>query len=305
MRSNKINYLIVGSFVIVMLVGLVVSIAILSGRTGPVEAYHAYYRNVTGVKFGSQVLYEGYPIGQVIDVTPEERNSRMEFRIDFDVQKGWRIPSASVAEIGSSSLLSAVSLNISAGSSVSALNPGDQMVAREASNIFDVVETVAGNITEITEDNIKPFLEQLTRSGSVLAQILEKDGTVIVSQVRSILDDLTLRAAGITDNIEQFSNDLENLGSSLNRSANQLDAFLTEENRLKLEGIIDHVDRAATSMDHLMIEANALTTTATEMIEANHDDIIAVTGDLRHTAATVARNIDSINHHLEGAARNM
>jgi phospholipid/cholesterol/gamma-HCH transport system substrate-binding protein len=305
MRSNKVNYLIVGSFVIVMLVGLVVSIAILSGRTGPVESYHAYYRNVTGVKFGSQVFYEGYPIGQVNEVTPEERNARMEFRIDFDVQKDWRIPSDSIAEIGTSSLLSAVSLNITAGSGMTALKPGDQIDTREATNIFDVVENVAGNINQITDENIKPFLDQLTKSGSVLARILEEDGTVIISQVRTILDDLTLRAPGITDNIEQFSNDLEGLGNSLQRSSDQLDAFLTEENRLKLEGIIDHVDRATTSMDHLMIEANALTATATEMIEANHEDIMAATGDLRHSAASVARNIDSINHHLEGAARNM
>jgi phospholipid/cholesterol/gamma-HCH transport system substrate-binding protein len=305
MRSNKINYLIVGTFVIITLIGGIASIAILSGRTGPTDAYHAYYRNVTGMKFGSQVFYEGYPIGQVNAVTPEERNARMEFRIDFDIKKDWRIPVDSIAEIGTSSLLSAVSLNISAGTSNAALKPGDLMTTKEAANIFDVVANVASEITEITDKNIKPFLEQLTRSGSLLSEILEEDGTIIIAQVRRLLDDLTLRAPGITDNIEQFTVDLEGLGDSLKRSSDQLDALLNEENRLKLEGIIDHVDRAATSMDHLMVEANVLTATASEMIESNHEDISAATDDIRHTAASVARYVDSINHHLEGASRNM
>jgi phospholipid/cholesterol/gamma-HCH transport system substrate-binding protein len=119
------------------------------------------------------------------------------------------------------------------------------------------------------------------------------------------MDDLTERAPGIIGNIDQFSNDLEALGASLTRSSDQIDAFLTEENRLKMDGIIDHIDRAATSMDHLMIEANALTSTVSEMIETNQEDIKATTSDLRHSAASLARHVDTINQNLEGAARNM
>ncbi len=305
MRSNKINYLIVGSFVIVVLVGLVFSIAILSGQTGPTESYHAYYRNVTGVKFGSQVFYEGYPIGQVRTVTPEERNTRMEFRVDFDIRKDWRIPSDSVAEIGASSLLSAVSLNISAGSSPSALSAGDQILTREAVNIMDVVASVAGDITDITENNIKPLLENLTRSGGVLANLMENDGQIIVSQVRALIDDLSERAPVVTNNVEHFSKNLRSLGNSLSTSAGQLEAFLTKENRTQLEGIIDHIDKASADLDALMGKTSSLVTTVDQMIQANQGDIMTVTDDLRHSAATIARYVDSINLNLDGAARNM
>ncbi|MBI3113149.1 MAG: MCE family protein, partial [Rhodospirillales bacterium] len=68
MRSSKINYLLVGVFVIGMVVALVVSVALLTGRTGATDLYYSYYENVTGVKFGTQVVYEGYPIGQVEQV---------------------------------------------------------------------------------------------------------------------------------------------------------------------------------------------------------------------------------------------
>ena len=68
------------------------SVAVLTGRTGAVDHYYTVYDNVTGVKFGTQVIYEGYPIGQVEQVTPEARAGRMEFRVDFTIKKDWRIP---------------------------------------------------------------------------------------------------------------------------------------------------------------------------------------------------------------------
>ena len=99
MRNNKLNYVIVGSFVLAMIFGLIFSIAMLTGRTGATDKYFAVYRNVTGVKFGTQVLYEGFPIGQVEEVTPVAEGSKMSFRVDFTVVEGWRIPEDSVAKI--------------------------------------------------------------------------------------------------------------------------------------------------------------------------------------------------------------
>ncbi|MBM3581855.1 MAG: MCE family protein, partial [Alphaproteobacteria bacterium] len=81
MKASRINYFAVGLFVIASIVGLVVAIAVLSGRTGATDPYYAIYRNVTGVKFGTQVMYEGYPIGQVETVTPVPEAGRMTFRV--------------------------------------------------------------------------------------------------------------------------------------------------------------------------------------------------------------------------------
>ncbi|NQV43438.1 MAG: MCE family protein [Rhodospirillales bacterium] len=305
MRSNKINYLVVGSFILISLIFFVIAVAWLTGRTGPTEAYHAIYRNVTGVKFGSQVMYEGYPIGQVTEVTPVERNGKMEFRIDFDIIEDWRLPDDSFAQIGASSLLSAISLNITAGNSLIALKPGDRMQSKEAANLFDVMANVATDIAELAETSLKPLLEQLTRGGSVLSDMLEDDGKVIVQRVRELVEDLSLRAPEITDDFEVFANDLERLGVNLNRSADELNEFLTLENRIKVEGVLDHLDRAATSLDLLMIEANAMVGTTNDLLEANQADVTQATNDLRHTAASVSRYVDSINHSLDGAARNM
>ena len=305
MRSNKINYLVVGTFVITALVGLVVSVAWLMGQTGPTERYHAIYRNVTGVKFGSQVFYEGYPIGQVTEVLPEERDGRMEFRISFDVREGWRIPVDSVAQVGASSLLSAVSLNITAGDSQTALKPGEQIASKEAGNLFDVVADVATDLQALAENDIKPLIQHLSRGGGVLADILEDDGQVIVEKVRLLVDDLSLRGPVITDQIALFASDLEDLGASLSQSAEEIRKIATPTNRRKLEGVLDHVDKAAASLDHLMIESNVMIGSASELLEGNQEGIRKAIEDLQHSSASLARHIDSVNHHMDGAARNM
>ena len=61
MKNNRLNYVIVGAFVLLVLAGLVASVALLTGRTGATDDYFAIYKNVTGVAFGSRVLFEGFP----------------------------------------------------------------------------------------------------------------------------------------------------------------------------------------------------------------------------------------------------
>ena len=43
MRNNKINYLVVGGFVIAMMAGLAAALALLTGRTGATDEYYTVY----------------------------------------------------------------------------------------------------------------------------------------------------------------------------------------------------------------------------------------------------------------------
>ena len=305
MRSNKVNYLVVGSFVIATLVGLVVSVAWLSGRTGPTDSYFAVYNNVTGVKFGTQVLYEGYPIGQVTEVKPLPEEGRMRFRVDFDIHQGWLLPRDSVAQIGASSLLAAVSLNITAGKSAMPLPAGERILSKESANLFDVLANVATEIALIAEQDLKPLIGELTRGGSIIGDILEKDGQEIIAKVKVLIDDLSDRAPVVVDQVASFAGDLERLGVNLNRSADEMNAILTPETRETVLGVVDHLDRAAAQIDNLMMESSVMVGSANDILEGNKEGIERMTDDLRHSAETLARHIDSINHHLDGASRNM
>ena len=110
MTNHRINYAVVGIFVIAALVSLVAAVAVLTGQTGSTTTYFTTYKNVGGLKFGTQVLYEGYPVGQVEEIAPEEFKGSTRFRITLAIAEGWRIPADSIAEVSASGLLAAVTI---------------------------------------------------------------------------------------------------------------------------------------------------------------------------------------------------
>ena len=90
-----------------MLVATIGSVSMMMGRTGPTDEYHLVLDNVTDIKFGTLVRFEGFPIGQVERIAPFAEGSQMNFRVDLSVREGWHFPVDSVARIGSSSFLAA------------------------------------------------------------------------------------------------------------------------------------------------------------------------------------------------------
>jgi phospholipid/cholesterol/gamma-HCH transport system substrate-binding protein len=298
MKSPKINYFVVGLFVIASLVGLVVSIAVLTGRTGATDSYHAVYKNVTGVKFGTQVMYEGYPIGQVEKVTPTPENGGMRFRVDLAVTKGWRIPEDSVATIAAPGLLSAITISIEAGKSAVALKPDSQLKSQESTNIFAVFSSVAGELSALAENNIKPLLINLNKVVQDFGELMDKDGKLVFQDVSALIkesaalvQDLSRRAPIIADNIQDFS-------ERMKQNSDEVSALLTPENRARIERTIGNLDGAAKNLDALLV----LTRT---MVADNRAHVDKSLSNMRYVVESVARHIDAINQNMEGAARNM
>lgn len=305
MRDNRVNYVVVGAFVLASIAGLIVAIALLTGRTGSTDDYFAIYSNVTGVKFGTQVFYEGYPIGQVETVTPQENAGRMEFRVDFSVIEDWRIPSDSVAHIAAPSLLSAKALDIRAGEASSPLAPGDKIYTAEAADLFAVVNDVAGEIQTLSRDSLAPLLANLNKTVINVDGLLSGDAKTMLTQVTALVADLSDRAPQILADIESFS-------TNLALTSTEVSALFTPEMTNEIEQAVLSLTQAANGVDALMGDAKSLMEQAnkavadtSDMVSSNRENIDGTLTDVRLIADSVARNIDGINHHLDGAARNM
>ena len=86
--------------------------------TGQTSAHHSYYvvfENVADVRFGTQVRYEGFPVGQVEDIGPETEDGTTRFLLEISIEKDWPIPADSIARIGSSTFLGAKTVDVVAG----------------------------------------------------------------------------------------------------------------------------------------------------------------------------------------------
>lgn len=279
MNTARINYVAAGAFVAVMLVCAVVAIALLTGRTGATDNYHSVYKNVTGVKFGTQILYEGYPIGQVEDVTPIAKDGAMLFRVDYTVQEGWQIPDDSIARIGASGLLSAITINIDAGSSPIAYKPGTLVVGREASDLFSVMSDMAGEVTDIAENDIRPLLATINKTAEAFSltvgtvgTLVDEDGTKVVKTFSQLADDLNARLPRITKNVDTSAANFADLTNDLADTRSKLDKLL-------------HVSEA--------------------ILGENRTEVRKSIEDLKHVTDSLARHIDAVNQNVEGTARNM
>lgn len=279
MNTAKINYVAVGLFVTAALVGLIISIAFLTGRTGATDAYYAVYKNVTGVKFGTLVMYEGYPIGQVETVTPVVKDSAMLFKVDFEVDEGWQIPDDSVARIGASGLLSAITINIDAGTSPIAHKPGAKVIGREASDIFAAVNEMAGQVSDIAQNDIGPLLATINKTADAFAAtvgtvgtLVETDGTNVMRTFSKLADDLHARMPRIAENVDTSAANIAVLSKDLTDTRDKL--------------------------DRLLVVSEAI-------LGENRNEVRKSIEDLKHVTDSLARHIDSVNQNVEGTARNM
>lgn len=316
MRTGKFSYFAVGVFVIAMVAALVVSISVLTGRTGATDSYFTVYRNVTGIKFGTQVLYEGYPVGQVEQVTPQPEQGRMRFRVDFTVREGWRIPDDSIAEVAAPGLLSAITVSIRAGSSASALKPGAQVAGQERSDIFAVVSSVASDFGDLSATSLKPLLANLNRVAQVFAGLMETEAPKMTGDLAIVTGDLAARLPRIVGDAEKVANNLIGISEEVRQLLQPAKGGTLND---RIYGILGNVDSATAGFsqlarelqdtrlnaDRLLGDLGGIAREMNTMVGDNRLDLEQTVIDLRYVLESVSRHVDAINQNLEGASRNM
>ena len=280
MRNPRVNYIIVGGFIAAMLVAAVMSMAVVAGRTGSSEPYHLVMDNVTDVKFGTQVRYEGYPVGQVEGIEPFAENGRMKFRIDVSVQAGWQFPADSLARIGNSSFLSAKTIDITSGESQRTIEVGGRIPSAPPADIFAVMAQVAADVSDLSQSHIKPMIEQVSGMTERLGGRVEADLAQVFDRLKILLDRTDTSVAAIQ-------------------------SLLSDDNVRSLEAMIQDSEVISAQLRETTEVAARLTSEISEHLNGNRRSVKSAIGNVDYTVASVADNIDSILHNLDAASRNM
>lgn len=298
MKDSRVNYVVVGAFTSVMLVAFVFVISMLAGSTGSTDKYYTVYNNVGGLKFGTQVLYEGYQIGQVDSIKPMFEDGQVNFRVNIEVQEGWVIPEDSIAQATVSGLLSAMTIDIAGGESDAALQPGSEIPGLPPSNFFAALSEIGAEFGDLSQNSIKPLLDNLSDYVTELGDAAVENTGPMLSNLRTLSEDLNEQVPEIT--------------ASLNRTASMIETdVLSGDNRENLAAILTNFETASADMAGLASELNdtrALIHESVQKINSvvadNATDVNDAIGDLRYTLATISRTIDDITGNLEVSSRN-
>ncbi len=298
MKDSRINYVVVGGFVSVMIVIFVFIISILAGSTGSTDKYYTVYNNVGGLKFGTQVLYEGYQIGQVDSIEPMFDDDKVQFRINIEVDEGWVIPNDSVARATVSGLLSAMTIDIAGGASTEPLEPGSLIPGVAPSNFFAALSEIGAEFGDLSQNSIKPLIENLNSYVTQIGDAAVDNAGPMLANLKTISEDLNRQVPEIS--------------ASFTRTAKMIETdVLSEQNRGNLSSVLTNFETASADMAGLARELNETRVLIHESVEQinkvvsdNATGVGDAVQDLRYTLATISRTIDDITGNLEATSRN-
>lgn len=305
MRSAKMNYVLVGCFALAMLVAAVAALAVVSGRTGPTDRYFVVMNNVADLKFGTQVRFEGFPVGQVEEITPFEHEGRMRFRIELSVVRDWQIPQDSMARITAPNLLASKTLDIHAGASADVLAPRSEIASAAPSDMFATMRSMAGELSTLNQDGLKPLIADLRLTISHVNDILVGDVANAAASVSGIAGSFNEASPDIAGNLQQLT-------LRLNQSAAAIEDLLSPANQELIQQVLYNVELGSlnfaalsTDLQTAAAELQAITQTVNGLVDANAEAVGEGLADARHALRAVSQNIDGVLHNMQGTARNM
>lgn len=280
MKQENINYLAVGSFVVVMLGLLLFGLYQITGQRADTDRYFVTMQNVSGIREGSTVTYAGFDIGRVESIEPRRRGGQTSYRLILGIRPGWPIPKDSKAQMVMPSLLGEKQIDITEGDAQALLQPGEQIHSVEAVDMINLMSSVSSEFEALSREGLLPLLRNLNEQ--------------------------------IVNTVPPLAADARTLLNSLNTSAERLSRILNQSNQQRLNNIITNAEdmtanlsRVSHRLNETGDEIDTLLESASSLVGDNKNDIRRTVLDLRATMEAVTSRIDSIMYNLDNTSRNL
>ena len=305
MKRDTVNYTLVGA---VMLVALGLLFATLLGITGTrvgESSYVARYDNVTGLAYGAPVFYEGFRIGQVTGITPERRENKTRYRVDLAIRRDWPIPADSIAKLASTGLLADISVAISEGEAREILKPGAELLAQEGGDLFAAMNELAGEVTALSRERIRPLVESLQTRVDRIGDEFEAATPVLLADAKTLLTRLNQASSAMNDvlspnNRAHIASTLENLAHRAEIDSKRENLSATTEHARQLTAELRETQK---KLDALMVEANAIASENRPALKSAIADLAQITGALARRVDAIVQNLESSSRHFNEFSR--
>lgn len=279
MKRDSINYVLVGTAVLIAFGLLLATLLAITGRGGAASEYHVYYDNVTGLAYGAPVFYEGFRIGQISGIEPE-RSAKTRYRVELALRGDWPIPDDSVAQLQSSGLLADMSVGIREGTSKQMLAVGSEIKGIAGGDIFGAMNDLAGELTVLSRERIRPLIETMATRLESISGTIDTNLPALVAETQKLMERLNHAAEGINGLVDQ-------------------------PNREAIAASLRDVRTVAGELKKTQARADALLASLNDTVAENRPQLRQTVLDLEQTVGAIAQRIDAITHHLESSSRNL
>ena len=265
MKRDNVNYLLVGSFVLLMAGVLLYALYRITGHSKKGDIYFTHFPNVAGIKEGTVVTYEGFEVGNVALVEPVALDQRTRYRITLNLRKPVTIPVDSRALIATPGLLSPPLVEIKEGNSRDIVVVGGDIPGDSSVNLMESVATLASELGKITETSIKPLLAQINR------------------------------------NVAPAMADMRSTIERINRTAGRVDALFNDENVKHWNRMLQNADGASANALKLSTDLSSVRTEVEGLVKDSRGIVNSSGKDLKESL----RRVDATLYQLEAAGRNL
>jgi len=280
LKRDTVNYTLVGAVVLAALVLLLVGLALITGRSGATSGYVVRYRNVTGLRYGAPIFYQGYRIGEVNGVKPERTAEGTRYKVELAIRRDWPIPKDSLAQLQSTGLLADVSVGIREGVSKEMLPEGGELKGQESTDIFAAMNELAGQISELTRTQISPLIRTLSQRVDSITGAIDKSTPEVMEQTRALL-------------------------ARLNNASDSLNDVLKPQNRAAVSAILGEVSKLSTELRKTRETLDSALGELASIAKENRPDVRRSVQDLSSVLEALSTRMDVITHHLESSSRNL
>ncbi|TVR95725.1 MAG: MCE family protein [Rhodospirillales bacterium] len=300
MNGSRTNYVLVGAFVVATVGGLVVLLATMSGWTVGRDPYFTVLHNVTGVRPGTRVTFEGYPVGRVSGISaigPAESERLLGpaaapwptwFRVDLELEKGWRIPAGSEARIIATGLLTAVVVEITQPDRAEAnmLAVGSMIQGRDTQTLTRMMEHALG-----LTDTVASLV-------STIEATLERGVDPVIADTRELI-------ATLSEGLQAALARIDAVGAGTEAAVAEFALLVGPDNRQQVEAAIAALADSARHVNGLIARLDTLAVSLDGMVTDNRRDVDAAVRNLRYVTDSLARDVDEIGRNVEATTRNL
>ena len=277
--ETKANYVAVGAFVLVCVIGLVVTILWLAGAQYSQE--YSYYQTffkgpVTGLGKGTITRYNGIDVGRVtgLQFDPADPQSVI---VTMQVQPNLNIREDSVASIESQGLTGGTYVEISGGTTKS-----PTLAAKEGQE-YPVIRAKQSTLQQL-EQSAPEVVAQLNIAVTRLNDLLNDKNRKAVSDVLANLDQTTATLAKNSAQIDATINNADAAMASLRETSANLKPALAN-----LKPTLDHADATVTKFGKVADDAD-------NFIKGDQlAQLSDLVGEMRRLVASLTKFSDQLN----------
>ena len=294
--QSKVNYALVGLFVIVLFAALAGAVfwLTLGGEQQVYERYRVYFReSVAGLNPKAVVRYRGVQVGQVQTIRLDPANPD-QVDVVLQIEQGTPIRRDTIATLSTRGLTGVTSVELSGDAADS------PPLERRADQDLPVIQAGPSLVARL-DDAFNNILTNVNSLSGRLERLLGDQNQTALTEILGNVNTLTKTVAGRSESIDRSLGNLETFTAELVERVRRIGKTLDKV----LAGLDQSGDLGA-QVQGALGDVRASATAARKMIETLNSQAQGTLDDFRSAARSVRKTADTFNQtstDLSGMAK--